>query len=143
MRQSFAGDVFNSLWYARAGLPAAWQVSFCSAVGADPTSDKMMNFIEQAGVRCDAVRRLADRTPGLYMIHLDGAERSFSYWRDTSAARLLAQDHDHIGRVIDAADVIYLSGITLAILPPEDATALITALGKARAAGRLLSLIHI
>ena len=92
LRQSFAGDVFNSLWYARAGLPAAWQVSFCSAVGADPTSDKMMNFIEQAGVRCDAVRRLADRTPGLYMIHLDGAERSFSYWRDTSAARLLAQD---------------------------------------------------
>lgn len=139
LRQSFAGDVFNSLWYARAGLPASWTVSFCTGVGTDPTSDKMVAFIEGAGVDCGHVRRISNRRPGLYMIHLDGAERSFSYWRDTSAARLLAQDRAHLDAALASADVIYLSGITLAILPPEDAQALIEKLAQARAQGKTVA----
>jgi len=114
MRKSFAGDVFNSLWYARAALAEDWSVGFLSAVGTDPTSDEMVSFIEAAGISCAPMRRLPARRPGLYMIHLDGAERSFSYWRDTSAARLLAEDPAHLDKVLGAADVIYLSGITLA-----------------------------
>lgn len=139
LRQSFAGDVFNSLWYARAGLPDTWGVSFCSAVGTDPTSDQMLRFIEQAGVDCAHVKRLPDRRPGLYMIHLDGAERSFSYWRETSAARQLAQDAAHLNAAISGADVVYLSGITLAILPPNGVTTLLEILGKARQDGTLVA----
>jgi len=135
MRKSFAGDVFNSLWYARAALPAAWSVGFLSAVGTDPTSDEMVSFIEAAGISCDPVRRLPQHRPGLYMIHLDGAERSFSYWRDTSAARQLAADPAHLDKVLGAADVVYLSGITLAILSDADLEHLHAALAKARAAG--------
>jgi len=139
MRKSFAGDVFNSLWYARSalseGMSEEWSVGFMSAVGIDPTSDEMVSFIEAAGISCDAVRRLPERRPGLYMIHLDGAERSFSYWRDTSAARLLAEDPAHLDKVLGAADVIYLSGITLAILSDGDLVHLHDALAKARARG--------
>ena len=52
-------------------------------------------------------------------------ERSFRYWRETSAARTLFSG---VGaRLSDLAefDVIYLSGITLAILPPDVRAALI------------------
>ncbi len=135
MRKSFAGDVFNSLWYARAALSEDWSVGFLSAVGTDPTSEEMVTFIEAAGISCDPVRRLPDRRPGLYMIHLDGAERSFSYWRDTSAARQLAADPAHLAQVLGEADVAYLSGITLAILSDEDLAHLHDALAMARANG--------
>jgi len=135
MRKSFAGDVFNSLWYARAALPEDWSVGFLSAVGTDPTSDEMISFIESAGISCGPVRRLPQHRPGLYMIHLDGAERSFSYWRDTSAARQLAADATHLKNVLSTADVVYLSGITLAILSDEDLAHLHAALTAARARG--------
>jgi len=127
--------VFNSLWYARAALAEDWSVGFLSAVGTDPTSDEMVSFIEAAGISCAPMRRLPARRPGLYMIHLDGAERSFSYWRDTSAARLLAEDPAHLDKVLGAADVIYLSGITLAILSDADLAHLHDALAAARARG--------
>ncbi len=135
MRKSFAGDVFNSLWYARAALPESWSVGFMSAVGTDPISDEMVAFIEAAGISCEPVQRLPDRRPGLYMIHLDGAERSFSYWRDTSAARQLAADPAYLDRVLGGADVVYLSGITLAILPDDGLAHLHDALAKARERG--------
>ncbi len=139
LRKAFAGDVFNSLWHARQALPTTWDVSFLSAVGNDPMSDQMVTFIQNSGISCRDMRRLDDRRPGLYMIHLDGAERSFSYWRETSAARNLAADHAHLSNAIQRSDVIYLSGITLAILPDEDVTALLAELGKARAAGKLVT----
>ncbi len=139
LRKSFAGDVFNSLWYARAGLPESWTVSFLSAVGTDPTSDEMVQFISDAGVSCAHMRRIEARRPGLYMIHLEGAERSFSYWRETSAARLLAEDHAHMRSAIFDADVVYLSGITLAILPDADVEALLVVLDDARTEGKLVA----
>ncbi len=124
-RQSFAGDVFNTAWYARALLPDDWRVDFHTALGTDPISDQMIGFIRGAGIGCDDIPRIAGRMPGLYAIHLDGAERSFSYWRDTSAARLMLSQPEIVQRKLAAADVIYLSGITMAILSPEDADNLI------------------
>ncbi|HEX9857964.1 MAG TPA: sugar kinase, partial [Paracoccaceae bacterium] len=142
-RQGFAGDVFNTLWYARAMLPADgpehWQVRFFTAVGRDPISDQLIAFAEDAGITCADVPRIAGRVPGLYAIHLNEGERSFSYWRDTSAARLMMQDRSHLETVVAQADLIYFSGITLAILPPEDAAGLIRLLGDARRAGKLVA----
>lgn len=139
LRKSFAGDVFNTLWYARAGLDDGWTTSFMSAVGTDTVSSEMLNFFESAGIDCSAIQRLENRRPGLYMIHLDEGERSFSYWRETSAARLLAADRDKLTETIEAASAIYFSGITLAILPEDDAVALIDCLKNARSEGKTIA----
>ena len=138
LRRSFAGDVFNTLWYARHALSAEWGVRLLSAVGSDPLSDQMLAFIEDGGIDTRLVKRIPDRRPGLYMIHLDGAERSFSYWRDRSAAKLLAADTAHLNNSFDDASVIYFSGITLAILSAEDANGFLACLAAAREAGRTI-----
>ncbi|MDK3074706.1 sugar kinase [Sedimentitalea sp. JM2-8] len=120
LRQGFAGDVFNTLWYAKAtGGPDA-EVAFFTAVGDDPISDRMLAFAATAGIRCDSVPRIPGRRPGLYVIHLTGAERTFSYWRDTSAARLMMRHANRLWPQVADADFVYFSGITLAILSHED-----------------------
>lgn len=139
MRQSYAGDVFNSLWYASAALGPAWATRFFTAVGTDPVSSEMLDYIGSAGIECSGVVRIPDRRPGLYMIRLDGAERSFTYWRESSAARLLASDRERLRAAVADASVIYLSGITLAILPPADAAALLDLMRERRAAGATIA----
>ena len=139
LRKSFAGDVFNTLWYARAGLDESWTIRFGSAVGTDAVSGEMLSFIERAGIDTGAIQRLENKRPGLYMIHLNRGERSFSYWRDTSAARALAADRQKLAATIDAASAIYFSGITLAILPEADALSLIDCLKHARSRGKTIA----
>ncbi|CAN7534557.1 sugar kinase [Rhizobium sp. LjRoot30] len=139
LRKGFAGDTFNTAWYARACLPATWSVDYLTGLGDDPVSEEMLSFMAGAGVGTSAVRRIPGRTPGLYMIHLRNGERSFSYWRDTSAARALAADADHLRRAIEAVDVVYFSGITLAILPAADVETLLSELRRAKASGKLVA----
>lgn len=118
-RIGVAGDVLNTAIYLRRALPSPHRVSFVSLVGQDRLSEGMLRFIAGHGVETDLVARDPERLPGLYAITTDGAgERSFSYWRKDSAARLLFQDGAGVA-LLETADVIYLSGITLAILPPE------------------------
>lgn len=131
----FAGDTFNTAWYARRCLPEGWSVDYLSALGTDAISDRMADFMAGAGIGTAYLRRLPGQTVGLYLISLTGAERSFSYWRSTSAARALAADPGHLDAALAGADLAYLSGITLAILPPEDRARLLAALARARAAG--------
>lgn len=138
-RKSYAGDVFNTLWYARAALSNSWTTRFVSAVGTDLASDEMLAFMADAGIDCSQMQRLESRRPGLYMIHLDGGERSFSYWRENSAARLLAADRPRLMKAIDDASAVYFSGITLAILSEDDASYLLDCLGTARAAGKIVA----
>jgi len=45
-------------------------------------------------VTSDSIGRDPVRSIGLYVVSLAGAERSFCYWRDSSAARRLADDAD-------------------------------------------------
>lgn len=139
LRQAFAGDVFNTLWYAKRALGDMQEVQFLSAVGTDPLSDQMLDSIEAARIDTSRVRRISDRRPGLYMIHLDGAERSFSYWRENSAARLLASDEAHLTESLSGSSVIYFSGITLAILPPDDADTFLESVCSARAEGKIVA----
>ena len=138
-RQAFAGDVFNALWYARANSPSETEIAFHTAVGVDPLSDQMLAFAHSGGINCIDTPRIAVRRPGLYAIHLDGAERSFTYWRDTSAARMMVRQPGRLWGKVAAADVVYFSGITLAILPPEDVDDLFAGLTKHRKAGSILA----
>jgi len=135
-KKAFAGDVLNTLWYAKAGFSTDGDCAFCSAVGDDPLSDQMVDFISSAHIDCTDVQRLSGKRPGLYMIHLDGAERSFSYWRGQSAARLLAESRSDLEQAIDKSTAVYFSGITLAILSLEDRQFLIETLRKAKTNGK-------
>jgi 2-dehydro-3-deoxygluconokinase len=83
----------------------------------------MEAFIRAEGVGTARIRRHPERLPGIYAITLDAeGERSFAYWRDQSAARSLFDDG--FGQ-LEGAGLIYLSGITLAILSPERRAGLI------------------
>lgn len=137
-RMGFAGDTFNTCWYLHRELPQA-QVAYLSAVGTDKMSDRMLAFMREGGVDTSHVARLPDATVGLYLIDLDRAERSFSYWRSDSAARRLANDAKHLATSLARARLAYFSGITMAILPPKGRRALLTALKKARADGCIIA----
>lgn len=131
----FAGDTFNTAFYARRCLSEEWSVAYFTAVGQDDVSDRMLAFMQGAGVATPDVLRLPERTVGLYMISLKGAERSFSYWRSQSAAKCLADDPTRLEQALSLAKVAYFSGITLAILDPAARQRLLAALSKARGRG--------
>lgn len=139
LRKGYAGDTFNTAYYARQYLPSDWSVDYLSAVGTDTISDEMLAFMEGHGIGTAPVARIEGRSPGLYMIHLKDGERSFSYWRSASAARLLARDGDRLRAALEASDLIVFSGITLAILPPEDGETLLAELRRAKATGKRIA----
>lgn len=134
-QMGFAGDTFNAAYYARAILPADRRTAFVSAVGDDPLSTRMKNFVAGAGLGTGRIRTIAGRKPGLYAITLEGAERSFTYWRGESAARQLADDPAWLNIAVDKVDLLYFSGVTLAILPTKGRETLLAALAVRRAAG--------
>ena len=136
LRQGFAGDTYNTAVYLKRSAPEI-AVHYVTATGTDPMSRAMRAAWAAEGVEDDLAFAVADRRPGLYMIELDAAgERRFHYWRGESAARRWLAELRKAG--IDrlaGADLVYLSGIALAILTPDerrDALALLDALrGKA------------
>ncbi|WP_346908733.1 sugar kinase [uncultured Roseibium sp.] len=138
-RLGFAGDTLNTAWYTRRLLPDGWNVSYLTGVGRDSVSDEMLTFFEGAGIGTDLIQRFDDRTVGLYIIQLTDGERSFSYWRSDSAARQLARDGARLDAALAAADVIYFSGITLAILPKEQRGGFLEAVKAARTRGATIA----
>lgn len=135
-RLGYAGDTFNTAYYLRRCLPAeSWSVDYLSAVGDDRYSEGMVAFIAASGVGTGTIARLPGQRPGLYVIHQHNGDRQFTYWRDTAAARHLADDPDALRAGLAGADVLYFSGITLGILAPEARARLFAALGEARQAG--------
>ncbi|MCR9108972.1 sugar kinase [Marivita sp. XM-24bin2] len=134
-RMGFAGDTLNTAWYLSKLLNSSGQVDYVTAVGTDNLSDQMVRFLDHEGIGTRYIMRRPDRSVGLYMIQLHDGERSFSYWRGQSAARTLAQNADELSAALDGADVVYFSGITLAILPDKDRVVFLEVLQSFRKAG--------
>lgn len=134
-RLGVAGDTLNTAWYLRRLLPQDWQVDYMTRVGMGEFSRRMVDFLTGAGIGTAHVGRDPDREIGLYAISLKDGERSFSYWRDNSAARRLADDPAFMADALAGCDLAYFSGITLAILSPVGREALLAALAAARAKG--------
>lgn len=113
-----AGDTLNTAIYLHRCAPDL-TVDYITCLGDDPFSDRIADFIDRQGIGTQHIRRLESRAPGLYAITTSPeGERTFTYWRNDSAARRLFQ----IGNAFDFSalegyDVLYLSAITLAILP--------------------------
>lgn len=138
-RKGFAGDTFNTAWHMARIPDLALPVRFVTKVGTDTLSAEFIATLDAAGLDTSYVGRVADRTMGLYMIALDGTERSFHYWREMSAARLLADEDKWLTQSLQGAGLIHVSGITLAILCPEARARLISTLAFARMQGAIVS----
>jgi 2-dehydro-3-deoxygluconokinase len=139
MDYRFGGDTLNAAVYmARLLDPAKVRVAYVTGLGVDGMSDEMLASWQREGIDTASVQRLPDRLPGIYMIETDaGGERRFHYWRKDSAARHWL-DAPEAGKVLvqlAAARMVYLSGISLAILSPADRELLIAALAQCRAGG--------
>ena len=131
-RLGYAGDTLNTAWYMRALLGDDWSVDYCTGLGADKYSADIKAFLEANRIGTSHIRTIADRRPGLYMIHQAGGDRQFTYWRDTSAAKLLADDKNALAKAVEGASLVYFSGITLAILAPRARGRLLGAIVRAR-----------
>ncbi|WP_303977139.1 sugar kinase [Dongia mobilis] len=138
-RMGFAGDTFNTLWTLRGLLPATVRTDYVSAFGDDDFSRRQLAFFADHGIGTAESPCLKGGRPGLYAITLDGHERSFTYWRSDAVARRLADDPSLLLASLARRDLIYFSGITLAILAPPARALLMSALTEARAAGSRLA----
>lgn len=138
-RQGYAGDTLNTAWYLRARLGADWSVDYMTALGADRYSTDIRAFLDANGIGTAHIGTVPDRRPGLYLIHQEAGDRHFTYWRDSSAAKLLADDKPALARAVEGADLVYFSGITLAILAPRARGRLLGAIVKARDNGAIVA----
>lgn len=139
MYQTYGGDTLNTATYlARVSSPHALQICYVSAVGSDKLSQSLLTYWQADGINTQWVLQDENRSLGLYLIQLDKqGERTFLYWRNQSAARYLLQ-HSHFSEIsnqLSSVDMIYLSGVSLAILPESDRELLITYLTKLKHSG--------
>lgn len=141
LQQGYGGDTLNTAVYlARCGAAAGIAPSYATGLGDDGLSAGLMERWAAEGVGLDLVRRIAGRMPGLYLIEVDErGERSFSYWREHSAAKAY---FDCASTPLEdrAAewDALYLSGISLAILPPAGRERLFDLMRRLRERGALV-----
>jgi 2-dehydro-3-deoxygluconokinase len=141
LRQSFGGDTLNTAVYlARCGGPGL-RVHYATALGDDSLSAGLLERWAAEGVLTGLVQRLPGRVPGLYLIELDeGGERRFHYWRGQAAARAYFDSATTaLEEQADALDALYLSGISLAILPPAGRERALALMARMRAAGKLVA----
>jgi 2-dehydro-3-deoxygluconokinase len=121
--RAIAGDAYNAAVYLGRSLGEAGRVSFLTAVGDEALSAEIAAHIAAQGLDAALAFAVPGGLPGLYMIELDAqGDRSFHYWRSASAARRwYAELMAHGGAdALAGADLVYLSGISLAILPAHD-----------------------
>lgn len=142
--QGFAGDTFNTAVYLKRLSGADVVVDYASGVGRDAFADDMLRCWRDEGIGTSLMRRVDGPSTGLYSIRTDAnGERHFSYWRESSAARAYfdaaitpLESRGESRASGDGIDLLYLSGISLAVMTsalPERLPALISAL-RARGA---------
>lgn len=137
---SFGGDTLNSAIYlARLTTRDSVKVGYATALGIDTDSDNLYQRWQHEELDLSLVRRLADKLPGRYRIdtNADG-ERHFQYWRDDSAARFYFNiDSTPMEQAIADRqwDVLYVSGISLAILSDAHKARLLELISRFRQRG--------
>jgi 2-dehydro-3-deoxygluconokinase len=133
--RAVAGDAFNTAVYLQRSLPTTAEVSFLTAVGDDVLSGDLLAAFQAEGLSTRLVRSAPGAVPGLYLIELDqGGERRFHYWRRASAATFWFRELTAHGgaEALAGVDLVYLSGISLAILSPPERTEALELLGRLR-----------
>jgi len=129
VQQRFGGDTLNTAIYLKKMTDASVNAHYITSMGNDHLSESLITQWQEHQVNADSVLINKDKTVGLYMIENDASgERFFHYWRNDSAARYLVRhpDFGHVLSNLSHFDAIYLSGISLAILPVDDCAYLLT-----------------
>jgi 2-dehydro-3-deoxygluconokinase len=111
------------------------QVDYVTALGDDSFSDAMCQIWRSEGIGLDLVQRLPGRLPGLYCIQTDASgERRFLYWRNEAAVRdcFTTPAAEPVLAALPDYDVLYFSGITLAVLGMQGRARLVKTLSEAR-----------
>ncbi|WP_088307477.1 sugar kinase [Novosphingobium sp. B 225] len=129
------GDTLNTaIHLARAGH----DVAYLTALGSDPLSADLKAKWAAEGLDTSLVLNHPTRSTGLYAITTDAVgERSFTYWRDSSAAReLFALPAAEPALAVAAtADLLAFSLISLAVLPDAGRARLLELARMVRANG--------
>ena len=139
-RLGFGGDTLNTALYM-ARLLGPGMVGYVTRLGDDPYSNRMRAAWEHEGIDCALVETVIGAEAGLYAIDTDaGGERSFTYWRSAAPAReLFTRGNWHMrAEAVEAAQMCYFSGITLAVLPEAGRARLIKAAAAAKAKGAIV-----
>ncbi|HYH37627.1 MAG TPA: sugar kinase [Azospirillum sp.] len=135
LTMGFGGDTLNTAVYlARLGVA----VDYVTALGDDAHSDAMAAAWRAEGVGTGHVLRVPGRVPGLYMIETDPAgERRFLYWRDSAPARdlFVLPESPALIEALEGYDLLYLSGISLAIWGERGRDVLFPLLDRVRRRG--------
>jgi len=139
VKLGFGGDTLNTaIHLARSGVRTA----FLTALGEDSFSADLRRAWSAEGLDGSLVLTHPTRSAGLYAIRTDDqGERTFHYWRDSSAARelfALSETGDAVARARNARILVF-SLISLAILPPEGRSALLNLADAVRASGGLVA----
>ena len=135
LQQSFGGDTLNAAVYLRRELGEPSTVDYVTALGDDSFSDAMCKHWAEEGLGLGMVQRLLGRLPGLYCIQTDAnGERKFLYWRNEAAVRdcFTTPAAEPILAALPTYDVVYFSGITLAVLGVQGREKLLETLIEAR-----------
>ena len=138
IKRGFGGDTLNTAVYLARQSDKQLRVDYVTALGTDSFSDQMIAAWQQENVETALVQRLDNKMPGLYFIETDyHGERTFWYWRNDAAARfwLDSAQADAICQQLAHYDYLYLSGISLAILPATSREKLMTLLSACRQNG--------
>ncbi|MDY7066891.1 2-dehydro-3-deoxygluconokinase [Pseudomonas extremaustralis] len=138
LQQSFGGDTLNAAVYLRRELGDVGTVDYVTALGDDSFSDAMCQQWSAEGLGLGMVQRLPGRLPGLYCIQTDAnGERKFLYWRNEAAVRdcFTTPAAVPILAALAGYDVVYFSGITLAVLGEMGRERLLHALIETRRRG--------
>lgn len=133
---SYAGDTYNTaVTLARLGA----ETTYITRLGDDHYSDAIITRLSEEGVSSEHIVRQEGRVPGLYMIHnTPDGEREFFYWRDSAPARELFHYEEEIAALEVAlahTDMVYLSGITLAVIGDKGRHNLLTFLRRFKERG--------
>jgi 2-dehydro-3-deoxygluconokinase len=131
----FGGDTLNTAVYlSRLSV----KCDYITALGDDAISCEMVADWQKEGVGTAHVLRVPNALPGLYMIQTDPAgERRFLYWREAAPARRLfvLEQSAPLLAGLESYDLLYLSGISLAIWGEDGRSVLFDLLDRVRRRG--------
>lgn len=135
----YGGDTLNTaIHLARRGH----DVAYLTALGTDPFSADLRKRWEDEGLDTSLIQTHPSRNVGLYAITTgEGGERSFTYWRETSAARELFDltDNEIRRKAVAGCDLFYYSLISAAILPRNGQIGLVMLANMVREGGGLVA----
>lgn len=139
LEQGFGGDSLNTaVYFSRLTRQQGITTHYVTGMGKDPFSTSMLNAWQEESISTELVHISDTHLPGIYSIeNTPDGERQFYYWRNDSAAKywLRGISTEDLLAHFGQQSLIYLTGISLAILPDDCRDKLLACLKQCRRDG--------